>query len=86
MRWYTSSSGLIEFQLPTDCIEQCSASGSVDEAVDYWQKQLQLNLNKADMIKELNEYGCWETLEYDSRETLERRIIWLAAGDMADQE
>jgi len=39
----------------------------------------------ADLIAELRETGAWTTDELTDRDTNEQRIIWIAAGQIADE-
>lgn len=88
MRTFGTYFNYLNFELPVDCVEECSASGSVDSAVEYWQQQLKLNLNRNDMILELAEYGAWtdnELAELDDSE-LEQKLIWVGACDISERE
>ena len=57
---YWSRFNYLEFQLPHDCVSDLSGSGDCTESCEYWQGELNLNLNRTAMINELKEYGAWE--------------------------
>ena len=64
---------------PGDCTEEVADL----MALPYIRDQLD-KLDALDVRKELAEYGAWEDCELnDSRHNLER-IVWLAAGDIAE--
>ena len=76
-------------QFPADCIAECSASGSVDSAVEYWR--IKLNLVEAltpvrgKVESYLKEFGAWDDLQEASMETLADRILWTACCDIREQ-
>jgi hypothetical protein len=72
-------------QFPKECIEDCSASGSVDVAVDYWQRRLNFNPPRHLMVRYLKEYGAWEDLHTTDDDTLARRVLWTACCDIREQ-
>jgi len=67
---YWSQFNYLEFQLPHDCVSDLSGSGDCTQSCEYWQTELNLNLNRTAMINELKEW---------SDDDLELRCIWLAA-------
>jgi len=79
------SNGLIEFELPSECVSDCSGMGDATEAVEHWQRELNLNLNREHMITELSEYGAWDDFDTATNETLEQRLIWLGACDINEE-
>lgn len=82
--WYTSSSGKIEFQMPGECVIDCSASGSVDDAVDYWRNQLSLDLDPDLVRSVLGECGAWDEEELQDNQANMERLIWIAACDIKE--
>lgn len=82
-----ASFNYIEFELPEECVQDCSASGPVDDAVEYWQRELKLKLDRNKMILELQEYGAWDRAELAqmSDDDLEQKLIWLGAGNISEQ-
>jgi len=92
---YWASFNRFELRLPGECITDCSASGSVDDAVAYWaprvRKQIEADNfpNKptpAKIREELKEYGAWDADELKDDEQNFQRLIWIAAGNIADDD
>lgn len=74
---------------PADCIESCSASGAVDDAVEYWRKKLGLSeaLEPVRPLVEryLREFGAWDDLATADIDTLADSVLWIACCDIAEQ-
>jgi hypothetical protein len=75
-----------EISLSEECVRDCSSSGPVDDAVEYWARKTSLNMSDEDLKAELKEYGAWEDEELNDRETNERRIVWIAACNIKEEE
>jgi len=84
--WTSFGSGYIEFELPVNAVTDCSHSGECYADCLYWQRQLNLNLDKGNMVKELEVYGAWtlDELKEMSNVELEIKCIWIASGDISD--
>ena len=84
--WACSSSGLIEFEMTVDAVNDCSHGGHCDDDVEYWQKELNLKLDRKLMLSELLEYGCWDCAELNALDDdeLEQKIIWVLACDISE--
>jgi hypothetical protein len=69
--------------LPEECIDDCSTSGSNDDAVDYWRKKLNFTVDRARAIRCLQGYGAWTRSELAASDDdlLANRILWLACHD-----
>lgn len=69
--------------LPADCIEDCSASGPVDDAVEYWRRELSFTVDRDRAIACLRGYGAWEDEELAAADDddIAGKILWLACGD-----
>jgi len=80
---------ILRTDLPDDCIEACSASGAVDDAVDYWRGRVEdkLNFPREVMIDHLLRYGAWSHEELSSLGTpaLQDKILWLACCDFSER-
>lgn len=72
-------------QFPQSCIEECSAAGSVDQAVEYWVERLAFNPPRQLMESYLKEYGAWDDLATASDDVLARRVLWTAACDISER-
>lgn len=67
-----------------------SHSGQCDNDVDALLKlpaiKRQLaKISDADLIAELSEYGAWDQDELQDRQNNDARIIWIAAGNIAEE-
>lgn len=76
-------------QFPADCIQACSASGSVDDAVEYWTLRLGLasTLEEIRPLVEryLKEFGAWGDLAEAPIATLAERVLWHACCEIRVQ-
>ncbi len=80
-------------QFPANCIAECSASGQVAPAVEYWVKKLNFQVPREHAIKYLKEFGAWPLksdaydtgLEDMSDSDLAEKVLWLACGDIKEQ-
>ena len=79
--WYGNYG--IEIELPECCVVQCSHSGQCDDDVEYWYGRLNLVIDADKLSKELSEYSDWDVSNHEENV---KRLIWLAAGDIRDQE
>jgi hypothetical protein len=89
--WFTSSSGRIEFQLTREQVMQGHHQGACDDDVAALANDStitdQLSRVSTDiMALELREYGAWSEEELADRDANIRRLIWLACGDIQDQQ
>lgn len=89
--WFTSSSGRIELQMTMEQAESASHSGECDEDVRELSKvpAIAEQLTKIDPVllsAELKEYGAWDDEERADHDQNLQRILWLAAGDITEQE
>lgn len=88
--WYTSGSGRIELQMTIEQAESASHSGDCDEdtrdlsKVPAIAEQL-AKIDSAVLTAELKEWGAWDTEELADHSQNLRRILWLAACDITEQ-
>jgi hypothetical protein len=70
-------------QLPADCISDCSASGDVTAAVQYWREELEFSVDRTRALRCLQGYGAWEAEELAEMpdSDLADKVLWLACGD-----
>lgn len=90
-KWYTSSSGQVEISMPLEQAQGASHSGDceadVNSLLELPEIKAQLSrISDADLKETLKEYGAWDEEELKDRKANEQRIIWLAAGDIAEQD
>lgn len=83
---YWTTFNYLEFELPKQAIDDCFHQGACDADVEYWQRELNLNLERKPMIRELLEYGAWSVRELCAldNDELEQKLIWIAAGNIQD--
>ena len=70
---------------PADCIADCSASGAVDESVEYWVTKLSFDFDSALGVRYLKEFGAWSADELQDHEQNRRRVLWTACCDIKEQ-
>ena len=87
--WWTTGSGRIELQLTKAQARGASHSGQCDvdvrELSQHPSIERQLCRLDPDLVRaELREYGAWEDRELQDHAQNLQRLLWLAAGDIAD--
>ena len=83
--WHCTNLYMLEFEIPGQCILDCSHSGPCDQDVEYWLPKLNLDLDPAKLALELSEYGAWDQDELQDHDENLARILWLACVDLQDQ-
>ena len=87
MKTYWATFNRFEFQLPADCVGDCHHQGACDADVEHWQGRVDLSgIPDEALAAELQGYGAWSAEELADRQANERRILWIAAGDIQDGE
>lgn len=89
--WYVSSSGSIELQMSLDEAKSASHQGQCDDDVRALSKVPHIAAQLADinpdtLARELKEYGAWDESELADHEQNLQRLLWLAAGDIVEQD
>lgn len=88
--YWTSSSGRIELTMTLAQARSVSHSGQCDADVEELirvpaiARQL-AKMDKDTLAQELKEYGAWDETERADHAANQRRIVWLAGGDIADE-
>ena len=88
--WYTSGSGRIELKMTLAEARSASHQGHCDgdvaelAKVPRIAKQLAA-INAETLRAELKEYGAWDADELADHEQNLQRILWLAAGDIVEE-
>ena len=91
MNYFSTGSGRIELQINIDDAHTGHHSGQCDAdidyllTVDYIRAQLDA-INPALLAEELREYGAWSQDELADHEQNKARILWIACGDIADED
>lgn len=90
-RWFTTGSGLIEFYLTLDDAGMGSHPGQCDADIEYLRrvpyiaKQL-AEIDPATLAGDLREYGAWDDVELLNHDENLARILWIACGDIQEEE
>lgn len=88
--WFSTSSGRIELNITKAQAVSGSHSGQCDDDIEFLLEvpniKRQINkINETLLAEELKEYGAWDETELRDHEQNKRRILWLACGDIVDQ-
>lgn len=89
--YWSSSSGRIELFLESSDISKGYHSGACDLDIAELRTMAhidnQLKAIKPDLlVSELKEYGAWDSEELANHEDNLNRLLWLACGDLIDQQ
>ena len=92
---YWASFNHFELRIPGGCVLDCSHSGPCDEDVAYWTPKVKAqaaadafpNGPTPEKIRaELAEVGAWDEAELADDEANWNRLVWIAAGNVADDD
>lgn len=77
-------------ELPEDVARNCSHSGPCDEDIKLAMQLPEIKaelseIDRDDLKKELSEYGAWSDEELSNHEDNLERILWIAAGNIVDE-
>lgn len=86
--WCTSS-GRVSLEMTKAQARAASHQGSCDDDVRWLAQQSSIvdqldKIDPAELAKELREYGAWDDAELADHDQNLQRLVWLAAGDIAD--
>ena len=72
--------------MPQAAVDACSHSGACDSDVAHWQDKIQrpADATPQALAAELKEYGAWTETELKNDAANWQRIIWIAAGNIKD--
>ena len=82
LHWFDGRWSIAE--LPADCVEDCSGSGSADDAVEYWVKRLDFEAPPWLLRDHLKGYGAWDLAELCDHQANLKRLLWLWACDCSE--
>ena len=86
--WWNGNYG-IEFQMTLEQAQSASHSGQCDDDVEYLVTGAlkgRLKKLKPDVLaRELAEYGAWDDEQLKDHAENLRRIVWIAASDIVEQ-
>ena len=92
---YWASFNRFEFRVPGQAVLDCSHSGDCEADVDYWLPKVRELVESDDLPNkpapdtiraELEEYGAWDDEELADDEWNWKRLLWIAAGNIHDEE
>ncbi len=89
--YWSSGSGRIELNLSMDIASKGYHSGACDldiaelRSLSHIDNQLKA-ISPELLISELKEYGAWGNEELANHEDNLDRLLWLACGDIVDQQ
>ena len=71
-------------ELPPACIRECSSSGHVDYAVEFWLNRLDFDGPPWLMRRHLRGYGAWSAADLCDHQANRRRLLWIWACNCRD--
>jgi hypothetical protein len=91
MTYWTSSSGRIELNLTPAQYSAGYHSGQCDADIGELMRDPEIfaqlvAVNPIHLREELREYGAWDDDDLASHAANLARLLWLACGDLVDQE
>ena len=89
-KWWSSCTGAIELQMTLDQAESVSHSGDCENDVKILLQdpeiKEQIDKIEPDTLKRvLDEYGAWSDEDLENHNLNVQRLLWLAGGDIADE-
>jgi hypothetical protein len=88
--YFTSSSGLIEFQLTKQQVLKGDHQGDCkSDIIELMKlpsiKKIMSNLDKDLLKRELKELGAWDEIELCNHDDNLKRILWIACCDIKEE-
>lgn len=71
--------------LPGACIDDCSGSGDVSEAVAFWVRRLGFDAPEAGTREYLKGFGAWDDDQLGDHATNVERLLWSIACDLHEE-
>ena len=84
LHWFDGRWSIAE--LPVDCVQDCSGSGSADDAVEYWVKRLKFEAPPWLLRDHLKGYGAWDSAQLCDHQANLRRLLWVWACDCSESQ
>jgi hypothetical protein len=89
--WYSTGGGRIELQMTLAQAQGASHQGQCDADVEDLSKEPAIarqlaKINPETLRTELKEYGAWDADELSDHNQNLQRILWLAAGDIVEEQ
>ena len=75
-------------ELPSEAVLDCHHQGACDEDVLFWSNKITRpdEITKEKLKSELKEYGAWDKDELENDDDNWKRLIWIAAGNIQENE
>lgn len=74
-------------ELPEEAVMDCSHAGRCDDDVTRWHGYIDFShISVTQLKKELYEYGAWTDEELEDRRENEERLLWIAAGNLKEEQ
>jgi hypothetical protein len=88
--WFSTSSGRIELTMTLDQAQRAHHTGECDKDVRELSTHPDISKQLAEidpklLASELKEYGAWDAEELANHEQNLQRLLWLAAGDIREE-
>jgi hypothetical protein len=73
--------------LPSEAVTDCSHQGACDDDVEHWAAKIQRpsDITPEALRSELKEYGAWDSTELSDDDANWKRLIWIAAGNIKEE-
>lgn len=89
IQWWVSSSGRIQLCMAYDQATGASHPGPCDADVQALSEAPEIKaqldaIDPAALREELKEFGAWEDHELEDHAENLQRVLWIAAGDIAE--
>jgi hypothetical protein len=89
VRYWTDGSGVIWLGMSLEQADSMSHPGPCDEDVAMGMRHPEITaqldvIDPNDLRVALKEYGCWDDDDLKDHQDNLERLVWLAAGDIAD--
>ena len=77
-----------EIELPPEAVADCSHAGPCDIDLDFWAPLTPrpAEVTPEKLAAELKSYGAWDQEELADDGQNWKRIVWLAAGNIKDED
>lgn len=92
---YWATFNRFELRLPGHAVIDCSHSGRCDDDVAHWTPKIREQVERdgfanaptpESIRSELEEYGAWDAEELADDDANWQRLVWLAAGNIAEND
>jgi len=83
-QWFDSYGNLVK-EIPEECVNDCSASGDVSQAVKEWTLKLEFVVPSLKQARNyLDEFGAWDDLNRQGSFSLAQKVLWIGCCDIKE--